>query len=136
MPRGEALSIRPTFGGHSASSEGFILKDKLKVGRTHHHFSQGGIHPCLKGGCTLPPRRPHFQTVPAASLIPKRPPTPKRPLCLEPRPRGPHLDVELPPAPGTQLQELACVPLDDLQAHSAKKNLGFQGLKFRHCGGG
>lgn len=50
--------------------------------------------------------------------------------------RGLHLDVELPPAPGKQLQELARVSLDHLQAHSAKKNLGLQGLQCRHAGEG
>lgn len=36
----------------------------------------------------------------------------------------PYLVVELPPAPETQLQEFACVPLDDFQADSAKKESG------------
>ena len=47
MPRGEALSARPSFqrGASSASSEGFVLRDKLKVGRTQHHFSQGESTP-------------------------------------------------------------------------------------------
>lgn len=46
----------------------------------------------------------------------------------------PYLVVELPPAPETQLQEFACVPLDDFQADSAKRNPGLCGLKCRRQG--
>lgn len=48
-------------------------------------------------------------------------PTTSAPVGLAPQP---YLVVELPPAPETQLQEFACVPLDDLEADSAKEKAG------------
>ena len=56
-----------------------------------------------------------------------RPPTPKKCPCPDPWPLSSHLVVELPPAPETQLQELVCVLLDDLEAHPAKKNPELRG---------
>ena len=118
----------------------------MKGGKTHYDFFEEIISPSG--------RKPDSSVSKAVSFL-DRPcsnpwlSSPKRHLCL-PRTEAPslqtaavlaslalssHLVVELPPAPETQLQELACVALDDFQANSAEENSGLHGLTCR-CQGG